>query len=45
MFFIGCFLVFGFACSGIAIIETADNIEVKIRKLDKYTRERFDPYR
>jgi hypothetical protein len=44
MFFIGCFLVLAFACSGIAVIETADNIEVKIRRLDKYTRESLDPF-
>ena len=44
MFFIGCFLVLGFACSGIAIIETADDIDVKIRRLDKYTRQPLDPF-
>ncbi len=44
IFFIGCFLVLAFACSGIAVIETADNIEIKIRRLDKYTRESLDPF-
>jgi hypothetical protein len=45
MFAIAIFSILGLVTLGIGIVETADNIEVKIRKLDKYTRERFDPYR
>ena len=45
IFAIAIFSMLGLVGMGIGIVETADNIEVKIRKLDKYTRERFDPYR
>ena len=44
MFAIAIFSMLGLVGMGLATVETADGVEVKIRRLDRYTREPLDPF-
>jgi len=44
IFAIGLFAILGLVTLGIGAVETADKVEVKIRRLDRYTRESLDPF-
>jgi hypothetical protein len=44
MLIIGSLFVLGLVSFGIATIETADKVEVKMRRLNRYTRKPLDPF-
>ena len=44
MFAIAIFSMLGLVGMGLATVETADGVEVKIRRLNRYTREPLDPF-